>query len=486
VISRLRAGVRAFARGAAVRPDVAIGLIGSLMLIAYLSMQIARPRPGGRVVVGDATHHFVQLRSMVFDRDLDFRNEYVRLYDLRGGEPGTEWVTRDLTPTGHVRNYMPVGPAMLWAPLYLILVGVLSVRAMLGLGPWPDGFERALQMTPGASGVVAATVGVWLSWRLARRFTDAPSAATATLAMWLGSSAIYYALVSPAYSHAASMLVSSLFFLVWASTRNRPTPARFALWGALAGLASLMRWQDALLLAVPAIEALHWPVRWPRRMQALVVTALAWTFVFTPQMAVWWVLYGQPFAVPQGPSFLQWTRPHPIDVLFSDNHGLFTWTPLVVLSVIGLARFAGRHRSLAPTLAVVVLTSWYVNAAVADWWAGEAFGARRFLSLFPLFTLGLAVFIDAGLGVGADTARAGAVGAGTVGTDPIGADTARRGWTLRAAAAWALVAANLLLLLQYQLFMKGLTAIAPYPRNWFDMWAARFVVPFRLLDWWWR
>jgi hypothetical protein len=154
--------------------------------------------------------------------------------------------------------------------------------------------------------------------------------------------------------------------------------------------------------------------------------------------------------------------------------------------VIGLARFAGRHRSLAPTLAVVVLTSWYVNAAVADWWAGEAFGARRFLSLFPLFTLGLAVFIDAGLGVGADTARAGAVGAGTVGTDPIGADTARRGWTLRAAAAWALVAANLLLLLQYQLFMKGLTAIAPYPRNWFDMWAARFVVPFRLLDWWWR
>jgi hypothetical protein len=32
--------------------------------------------------------------------------------------------------------------------------------------------------------------------------------------------------------------------------------------------------------------------------------------------------------------------------------------------------------------------------------------------------------------------------------------------------------------------MKGLTTLAPYPRGWFDMWVARFVVPFRLLASW--
>jgi hypothetical protein len=182
--------------------------------------------------------------------------------------------------------------------------------------------------------------------------------------------------------------------------------------------------------------------------------------VFAPQMIVWNVLYGQPFTGPQGPSFLRWSEPHVIDVLFSDNHGLFTWTPIVLLSLIGVVRLARRVPGLALPVGVVVAGSWYVNAAVADWWGGEAFGARRFLSLFPLFTLGLAVWVQ-----------------------PLHSRVGR--WPLRAAAAWTLVGANALLLFQYQLFMKGLGEIAPYPRGWVDMWLTRFVVPIRFLEWWW-
>lgn len=453
---RLRARGRALADLATARSGLLIVLLGAVMCAAFLAAQVLRPKPGGRVVVGDATHHFVQLRSGVFDRDLDFRNEYVRIYGLRGGEPGTEWVSSELTVTGHVRNYMPVGPALLWAPLYLLLTAGLMGRAALGFGAWPDGFERLLQLAPGISGVAAATAGVWLSWRLARRYADPSSASIATFALWLGSPAIYYTLISPAYSHAASMFAASAFWLAWVSTREAPTIGRFALWGALAGLTSLMRWQDAVLLAVPLIEAIRQAAPVRQRIVSLAAAGLAWVVVFSPQMVVWHVLYGQPLAVPQGPSFLQWDNPHPVAVLFSDNHGLFTWTPLVLIAVIGLAQFVRRQRALLLPMAAVVLTSWYVNAAVADWWAGEAFGARRFLSLFPLFALGLATWVQG---------------------------PARR--TARLAVVGVLVGANLLLLLQYQLFMKGLSEIAPYPRNWRDMWLTRFVVPFRLLEWLW-
>ena len=40
------------------------------------------------------------------------------MYRLQGGEPGTEWVYEG-TPTGYVRNLMPVGPALFWAPAFL-------------------------------------------------------------------------------------------------------------------------------------------------------------------------------------------------------------------------------------------------------------------------------------------------------------------------------------------------------------------------------
>jgi len=146
-----------------------IAVIGALLIAAYLAAMAAFAKPDGRVVFGDATHHFVQLRSMVFDRDLHFRNEYVRLYNLRGNDAGSEYVFTDLTPTGHVRNYMAIGPALLSAPLYVLAAAVQWLLAAIGLASPPDGYGRVLQMMPGVSGVIAATLSAWISFRLARR-----------------------------------------------------------------------------------------------------------------------------------------------------------------------------------------------------------------------------------------------------------------------------------------------------------------------------
>jgi hypothetical protein len=296
-----------------------------------------------------------------------------------------------------------------------------------------------------------------LNWRLARRYTDRSSAGIAALAVWLGSHALYYALVSPAYSHAASMLTTAWFFWYWLNPEAVFSARRSATLGAIAGLCALMRWQDALFLVVPLLETVRSPATWARRGLAAVAALGGWLAAFAPQMAVWHVLYGQAFTVPQGPSFMQWTQPHLVAVLFSIERGLFTWAPLLVLGAIGLALFAAQHRRWRLGIVWIVAMSWYVNAAVADWWAGEAFGARRFLSLSPLFTLGLALWIS-----------------GASSTSP-----QARPW--RVAAAVALVIANGLFLLQYQLALKGLEQVAPYPSTVFDFWLARYLLPFRLL-----
>jgi hypothetical protein len=442
------------------RAGFVIAMLGAGMLVAYLTALSAVPRANGRAIFGDATHHFVQLRSLVFDRDLHFQNDYTRIYGLQRGKPGTEWVYRDFTETGHVRNYMPVGPALLWAPLYLLVTTIQLLLAFAGLASRPDGFEWTLQLTPGVTGIAASTAATWISWRLAARETGQSSAAIAAVAVWVGSHALYYSLVSPAYSHSASMLTSALFFSTWLKWRADLSAARASMLGALAGAAALMRWQDAIFILIPLIEIARSPRAWSSRAAAAAAVVASWLVVFSPQMVVWFVLYGRPFTVPQGPSFMQWTSPHPLAVLFSDSHGLFVWAPLLALSVIGLIDYTRRHLSTALPILVVVAASWYVNAAVADWWAGEAFGARRFLSLFPLFVLGLAVWLD------------------RVATAPAPA-LARR-----LVVVSVLVGANLLLLLQYQLALKGMEMISPYPHGPFDMWVTRFLVPFRLLAWW--
>jgi hypothetical protein len=431
---------------------------GALLLVGHLAAMVLLAKPGGRVVFGDATHHFVQLRSLVYDRDLHFGNEYRRIYQIEEAVPGTEWVFTELTSTGHVRNYMPVGPALLWAPLYLLVSALQLAASWVGLARPPDGFDRLLQIVPGVTGVMAATGAALVTWRSVRAETSDLAATIAVLAMWLGSHAIYYSLVSPSYSHAASMLTGAWFFAAWLGTRQEMSLYRAATLGALAGLCALMRWQDAVFLLVPLIEILRWREPSVRRAAALAAAGAAFVVVFSPQMAVWTVLYGQPLAIPQGPSFMQWTNPQLAAVLLSDNHGLLSWAPILTLALTGLAVALFKTPTWRLPLASVLLVSWYVNAAVADWWAGEAFGARRFLSLFPLFTLGVAVWLNR-------PAR-------TVNL-----------WYARVAALGLFTALNGLLLLQYQIYMKGLPDLAAYPKGWFDLYVERFLVPWRVVEW---
>ena len=438
-------------------PGATIAAVAVIFLTTYAGSLIWFPKPNGRILIGDALHHYVQLRSSVFDRDLRFQNEYVRLYGLKGGEPDTEWIY-DVTPTGYVRNKMPVGPALLWSPLFLLVTLGVWLAGLMGSTYPLDGYGRLFQASAGLTGIIAAGAGSWIAYRAARSLFGTRPAIWATLTIWLASSAVYYSVISPTYSHAPSMLAVGAFWLAWLRVLDRPTLRGYAVLGALCGVAALMRWQDALLLLVPALDVLwHLRASGPRQAAArLAVCGAAAALAFSPQMVVWSRLYGAPLAIPQGDAFMRWHDPALISMLFSDRHGLLSWTPVIALSIAGFLPLVWRFPLVGTAAILYFLASWYVNAAAADWWAGEAFGARRFVSCFPVFVLGLAALLD------------------------------RLKATTRTSAAMMVVFCSLtfLLLLQYQTFMHGRPDLAPYPEGLHGLWLARFRVPFDLLGSW--
>lgn len=197
----------------------------------------------------------------------------------------------------------------------------------------------------------------------------------------------------------------------------------------------------------------------------LLACAASAAIVFSPQMLVWWTLYGNPFLVPQGEDFMHWGSPAFGQVLFSTLHGLLTWTPVVAAALVGLVLLVRRAPIVGIAFAVAFLIALYTNAAVADWWAGEAFGSRRFVSCFPILVIGLAALISWW------ESRPSRFALGLRGL---------------AAVASVVIIYNGLLLFQYQLNLHGMKAIAPYPLGFVDLWLMRFVVPFRLVAWWLR
>lgn len=438
---------------------LALTLAAALVNTGALVLRGSRPR----LVRGDAVHYYVYARSLVFDRDLDFENDYKALYSLDFSvTPPPQGFTWQLgrTSTGRVRNYMAVGTPLIWMPLYLgVTAGVAAYDAAGGHYPL-DGYGRLFQLVPGFSGLAAGALGVWFTFLLCRDLRSPQAALFATLSAFAGTSFIYYLVVAPAYSHAISACVSAAFFLSWWRKRDDTRVSRYAALGALVGLMALVRWQDGLALGVLAIDAAVHGWRLPGRgarvrfaLTRFATAAAAALVVFVPQLVVWQILYGQPFTIPQGAGFMRWTTPAIGSVLFSPFRGLVSWTPLAAAGMLGLPLMWRHSKRLAVAAGWFWLTSIYVNAAVADWWAGEAFGARRFLSCFPLMAIGLTLVV-AGRNQRQLVARAGAVG---------------------------LVLANLLLLFHYEIFMLGYRSLAAYPGTWRVLWVERFVTPFVVL-----
>lgn len=437
-------------------PQASLLAVGALFLAAYV-LGVTVIRPQARILQGDAVYYYVYLRSLVFDRDVDFRNDYALLY----GSPESG-AARRTTATGHALNVVSIGPAILWLPFFCVALAAVWLLSAVGLYAGPiDGVAAPFQLSAGVAGVAYATLGAIFCFRSARRLYPEAAAFWGTLAAWLASPALYYSVISPAYSHSTSLFAGAGFACFWLSTRGDLGVRRFLAMGLLGGVAALVRWQDAIVLLLPALEVAA-VVRddarkMPAAITALAAMGLAGALVVLPQALAWRAMYGQSVVVPGRPGYIHWTSPKLLAVLLGHKHGLFYWTPAMLPAVAGLCWVARRDSLVGWGGMLVVLISIYVNGS-ADPGAGEAFGARRFVANTVFFSLGLAALAAAW--------------------------RERREHAPVRAAATALVVYNFLLLVQYQAFMHGLRDLVPYPTTAREILLDRFVVPWRLLRHW--
>jgi hypothetical protein len=333
----------------------------------------------------DSPSYYVYLRSAVFDGDLDFTNEW----EFWGFE------RRPRTPTGHMRSVHAAGPALLWSPFYAVAhVYVIANNRLLGARHSEDGYSAPYRRAPVLGTLVVAILGATLLVRMLARSVGEGAASVAVAAAILTSPVLYYLFVMPLMSHGVTFGVAAALLWAWERARRAPSLQAWTLLGALFGLLVLTRWQAAvygLLLLPLAAEGL---LRRSLRPVWLAAAAGAASLAFAPQMVVWRVLWGRFLTLPQGGGFMDWSSPHLADTLISADHGLFSWTPAMLLGAVGLLLgLRGSALLHAGALLVFAATAW-VNGGVTDWAAGDAFGARRYDLVVPLAALGLASLIS--------------------------------------------------------------------------------------------
>jgi hypothetical protein len=353
-------------------------LLGSLVLVTP------------RIAESDAVEYFSYLPSVLFDHDVSFEDEYRYFYneDPDGRQGFKETFLDRSTPTGLKLNFGPMGTAVLWSPFYIAThVGMVVAGALGADTEAPaDGMSQPYRTAVSLASAFYGALGLLLSYRLARRFAEPLVCFAAVVALWWATPVAYYMYIAPGMSHAASLFAVAVFFSLGPWVMASGSVQRWAVWGASAGLMALVREQD-LFFAVAALVALvsSWELRKSvQRAAAFGVSALV---VFSPQLVVYQILNGRPLPSQYIQAKMFWYSPHALEVLFSTEHGLYFWSPILLLFTVGGLLFLRRERVAGIALLAGLASQVYISGAVDSWTQAGGFGARRFVGATIIFAV---------------------------------------------------------------------------------------------------
>jgi hypothetical protein len=371
-----------------------------LIIVFFLTLPLINPW-----VRGDGVGYYAFARALLIEHELNFEKDWLAAnQSFRMGRMDAEGhiVPEAYTPTGHLDNHFAIGPAILWSPF--LLVAHLGVVAYDSLGGHvaADGYSRPYILAMAMATAIYGFLAVWISFRLARKYISERWAFVASIGIWFGSSLPVYMYFNPSWSHAHAAFIVAVFIWYWDATRGVRTWTQWLCLGLLGGVMLDVYYINGVLLLLPLLESLsgYWQASRGTGFEsyghlfAKNLTFCAALFAaFSPTLVAKEIIYGSYMKL--GYEHLwSWTPHALIQVCFSADHGLFSWTPILLFSVVGLFFFQ-RHSGILGTYLIIVFAAFlYVIGCYADWDGLSSFGNRFFISLTSVFILGLAAFFD--------------------------------------------------------------------------------------------
>lgn len=353
---------------------------------------------------GDGVSYYAVTRSLVVDHNLQFDGDWKDREGptVAGRDQLGRPVMLRVSKTGHIPVHSPDGTSFLWMPFIAATHGVVLALDHFGANIRADGFSEPYLVTIAGATCLYAFFGLWLSFRLARRYVDERWAFLATIALWLATSLPAYLYVDPAWSHAHSVFAVALFLWYWNRTRENRTVPQWFLLGLIFGLMAEVYFPNAALGFVLVVELVstkpniaHEPRSFFAITRNYAVCVLAALIAFIPTFIIRTILLGSPFAAgAYGDQTWNWKSPQYLKVLLSPSQGLLTTTPIVIAALIGLFLLPRHDKVLGKGLIASSFAFCTIIAIYPVWNLGPAFGNRYCISLIPAFIPALAVLLD--------------------------------------------------------------------------------------------
>jgi len=296
---------------------------------------------------------------------------------------------------GSINKYY-VGVAVLMLPFFL-----LSCLSAFLFGYPVDGYSEPFQHGATVAALFYSGMGIYFLARfIHNQGINKYIALFCSVLCLFATPLFHYSVSEPAMSHAYSFGLFGVFlYLVddWVRNEKRKT---LLLGAAVYALIILVRPVNGMIiLSVPFIANGFsiLKTRWGTKTMVWSNLFLAFSIVIgilLIQSITYLFQVGQPLVWSYKGEGFNFLNPEPLNFLFSYKKGLFVYTPIAFIGLLGVFWFAYKRRPSGLWLVAFLALSTYVLSSWWNWYYGASLGMRAAVEFMPFLAFGLAFLLQ--------------------------------------------------------------------------------------------
>ncbi len=317
------------------------------------------------------------------------------IYDFKGSNLPDSICTKtgdgfSVNPANKIATKYTYGVAMLQAPFFLV-AHLLSDN----FGYEPNGFSKIYHRSIDVAAVCYLVGGLFFLFLFLRNYFAKGAAITTLFMLVVGTNLYYYAVQETGMSH-----VYSFVLVAWAlhqtlqlAKRNKSSQALTLAF--IIGLIIIVR--PINILVIPGLVFFYYQEKGSFKNISLKYCSfliLVPAILFIPQFLYWNFVSGHYFYYSyQGEGFTNLLSPEIIKFWFSTRCGVFFYTPLFLIFLLGLFALRKEHAPKAIFLLVYFIGLSYIFSSWWSWNYGCSYGSRPMVEYLPFFCFPLAAVL---------------------------------------------------------------------------------------------
>ncbi|NNC86674.1 MAG: hypothetical protein HKN75_11390 [Bacteroidia bacterium] len=302
----------------------------------------------------------------------------------------------NVTPKGGRVFKFTMGVATMNLPFFLIAHGYASAFSETNLG-YTAPYVFMLLM----SSFFYLMLALYVLRRILRRyFSDKITALTIVLLV-LATNLLYYATIRSTVSHPFNFSLLVFFTYLTIIWHDRPRWMISVGLGLVIGLASMIRPSNAIMILIFVLYNVYSMASLKEKVNLFIsnipklLVLAAFVFVaWLPQFLYWYEVSGQLFYWSYNPDdVFFFTDPNLLNGLFSYRNGWLLYSPVMVLSIIGIFILRKKAKEWSFAILFIIALNIYIITSWWCWWY-VGFGNRAFIDSYALLAIPLAAILS--------------------------------------------------------------------------------------------